>query len=171
MTIRISADRNRWASLTITWVRITPISAASCRSENPSSACADASTRHTASTSALSVSVVSRGVIRRSAYAATAAPPRPSAATSATTTSAGTAPCSRSPAEPPPRTGFMAWAVAVSSTAAERPVTIWQPSSSRTACRSVRQDSRAMRPRTAGICPHILRNETSASGLTEYCPP
>lgn len=43
------------------WVRVTPISAASWRSENPSTAYAAASTRHTASTSAVSVAVVSRG--------------------------------------------------------------------------------------------------------------
>lgn len=64
----------------------------------------------------------------------------------------------------------MARAVAASSTAAETPVTTWQPSSSCTAHRSVRHDSRVIRPRTAGIWAHIRWKETSASGLTEYCP-
>ncbi len=168
--MRITADTNRCASVTITWVRVTPISAASRRSEKPSSAYAVASTRHTASTSAESVSVVSRGVIRRSAYADTAPAVRASAAASAATSSAGSAPRSRSPAVPDARTGSMARAVAVRSTAAEAPVTSWQPASSCTARRSIRHDSRAMRPRTAGIRAHIRRKETSASGLTAYWP-
>lgn len=38
VTILTSAAMNRWASITITWVRITPISAASWRSAKPSTA-------------------------------------------------------------------------------------------------------------------------------------
>lgn len=64
----------------------------------------------------------------------------------------------------------MARAVAASSTAAETPVTTWQPSRSCTARRSVRHDSRAIRPGTAGIWTHIRRKETVGSGLTEYWP-
>ncbi len=64
--MRTTAAVNRVASSTIAWLRITPISAASCRSAQPSSARAAASIRHTAATRAQSDAVVSRGVIRPS---------------------------------------------------------------------------------------------------------
>ncbi|GGS61375.1 hypothetical protein GCM10010253_40040 [Streptomyces badius] len=64
----------------------------------------------------------------------------------------------------------MARAVAVSRTAAETPVSTWHPTRSCTARRSVRHDSRAILPSTAGICAHILRNDAVARGFTEYWP-
>ncbi|GGO59209.1 hypothetical protein GCM10012286_80280 [Streptomyces lasiicapitis] len=85
--MRTRADMKRWASVTITCVRITPISAASWRSAKPSTAYAAASTRQTASTRAVSVSVVSLGVIRRSAYVAKAPAMRATELAPATTRS------------------------------------------------------------------------------------
>ncbi len=103
-SIRIMADRKRWASCTINRVRVTPTSAASCRSANPSSAYAEDSTRHTASTSAISASLVSSGVTRPSAYEDRAPLIRPTAAAAVTARSAGSAACRRSDTSPVPRT-------------------------------------------------------------------
>ncbi|CAM5510117.1 hypothetical protein SALBM311S_05714 [Streptomyces alboniger] len=119
--MRISADMNRWASCTIIRVRVTPTSAASCRSANPSSPYADDSTRHTAATRAMSASVISSGVIRPSAYEDRALLIRPMPAAVVTTIRAGSAACRRSETVPVPRMCVMARAVNARTTAAATP--------------------------------------------------
>jgi hypothetical protein len=169
--MRTTAAVNRVASCTITWLRTTPISAASCRSAQPSSARAAASIRHTAATRAQSDSVVNRGVIRPSAYEDRAVATRPDAEAPAMTSSAGSAWWSWSATGEVARIQCIAREVAVSSTAALTPMASWQAINSSTARRSIAHAIRAVCASTEGSRRHICANDASVRGFLAYRPP